>query len=135
MHVSRQGSVGWEGLKVLIADDQRLAVDVLRDMLNQLGVAAVLTAESGAEALQQAEKHGKTIDIFICDWNMPRMSGLELLDKLRASLLTTPFLMVTGHSDIAGLIESRHPEAASYILKPFSLFELQNKIADVLAEN
>jgi two-component system chemotaxis response regulator CheY len=133
MH-NKEGSIDWQSLQVLIADDQRLALDTLQDMLAELGITKIYAAKSGVEALKFADAFGDTIRVFICDWNMPGLTGMGLLEKLRGALVSTPFLMVTGRSDVGSIIDAKKSGVTGYILKPFSLAELRDKITKVLTE-
>jgi two-component system chemotaxis response regulator CheY len=126
--------VDWQGLRVLIADDQQAARDVLQDMLTELGIARIHVAKSGAEALKFADSYGDEIDVFICDWNMPGTTGIGLLEKLRGALISTPFLMVTGRNDVESIIDAKKSGVTGYIVKPFSVDELRNRIAKVIVE-
>jgi two-component system chemotaxis response regulator CheY len=129
---SKNNSIDWKSLHVLIVDDQKAARDVLRDMLHELGINTIIEAKEGAEALNLTAAHGSQINLVICDWNMPNMTGIELLKQLRGSSATQPFLMVTGRNDLESIMDAKNSGVTGYILKPFSLADLDSKITRVL---
>jgi two-component system chemotaxis response regulator CheY len=131
---NKKGNVDWKSLHVLIVDDQKIARDVLRDMLHELGVNTILEAKDGTEALALTEGPGTQVHLLICDWNMPGMTGLELLQKVRGAAGTQPFLMVTGRNDLESIMDAKKFGVTAYILKPFSLADLEDKITRMLAK-
>ncbi len=85
-----------DGVKVLIADDDRLVRALLADLLGELG-HAVVAAEDGAAAVALAAREAP--DVLILDFLMPRLSGLDALRELRAAGVTTPAVLLTAITD------------------------------------
>jgi two-component system chemotaxis response regulator CheY len=115
------------GLKVLIVDDEPMALRLLQRLLDGFGAGPVVTAEDGNEALEAIKARGVP-DVVICDWSMPRMSGLELLQRVRTINAELPFLMLTGSADVRSVMEAKRNGVTAYIRKPFSREELQRKL-------
>lgn len=115
-------------LKVLIVDDQIEARQMMRQMMMELGVTQIFDAPSGAEALSFIDSAYDFIDMIICDWNMPGMTGIELLRQLRTVDQDMPFLMVTGRGDKDSVIEAKGSGVSGYIRKPFSSVQLEAKL-------
>ena len=100
-------------LAVLVVDDVVQARDLTRALLSHLGVYWVFTASDGREAREFLNRSGAMIDLIICDWRMPRMSGLELLIEVRDEYPDMPFMMVTGNSDMESVsAAARHDVSA-----------------------
>jgi len=116
-----------ESLRILLVDDDELIRDAVAPLLEVLGHTAV-TAPGGAQALEKL-KAGLKVDLVILDMNMPGMSGAETLPRILGICPGMSVIMATGYSDheIAPLLEGR--PSVSSIRKPFSLKELQVKIA------
>lgn len=115
-------------LKVLVVEDQKEARSMLRNMLYELGVTQVFESSDGREALNFMDAAFDFVDIVLCDWNMPNMSGVELLRQLRSVDPVVPFLMITGRSDIESVTEAKASGVTAYIRKPFSAAQLEAKL-------
>jgi CheY-like chemotaxis protein len=115
-------------LCVLMVDDQEAARTMARTMMKTIGISQVFEAASGREAFQLLDGAGDSVDLVLCDWNMPEMSGLELLHQVRAAGIQTPFLMVTGRADMVSVMEAKAAGVSSYIAKPFSPAQLEAKL-------
>ena len=122
-----------ECVKVLVADDylnmRRLVISALRKM----GYQDVYEAEDGMQALEMLKT--KRIGLIISDWNMPKLSGFELLRRVRGSKIykDTPFLMVTGEAEQDAVVKAMSAGVSGYMIKPFSADMLKQKIDQVLA--
>ncbi len=121
-----------KNLRVLIVDDQVDIRRMLRLMLTELGISQVFEAADGKQAMQFTDTSIDMIDVLICDWNMPEMSGLDLLKHLRVAYPDIPFLMVTGRADIESVTAAKAAGVTGYIIKPFSLDELTAKLTKVM---
>ena len=121
-------------LRILIADDQSDARSMLRAMLMDMGVTQIYEAANGREALAFIDVAPDMIDLIICDWNMPRMSGIDLLRQLRSVYPETPFLMVTGRKDMDSIVEAKASGVSAYIGKPFSPAQLEVKLRVVMKQ-
>ena len=117
--------------KVLIVDDFSTMRKVIRNLLKQLGYENIVEAEDGVTALEALRS--QKIDFVISDWNMPNMTGFELLKQVRAdgALAKTPFLMVTAESLKENVVEAVKAGVDNYIVKPFTADVLSEKIAEI----
>lgn len=119
-------------MKILLVEDQSEARAMLRNMLVELGITQIFEASDGREALTFLDSAFDFIDLLVCDWNMPGLTGVELLRQLRTVDPTMPFLMVTGRSDMDSVVEAKSAGVTAYIRKPFSTKELEAKLRVIL---
>ena len=117
-------------LKILVVEDEEPMRALLSRMLLRMSVAQVVEAANGLQGLERVE--AAPIDLVICDWNMPEMSGMEFFDRVHAMNPCLPFLMVTGRSDAKSIVAAKKAGIAAYIVKPISQRELQAKIQYVM---
>ena len=122
----------YKQMTLLIADDARVARQILMNMLKEVGFSSFVEAEDGAKALAALQKGG--IDIVLSDWNMPGMTGLELLKKVRSTpnLSALPFIMVTAERMETNIVAAVQAGVSGYIKKPFGGKELEKKIRQAL---
>ena len=115
-------------IPILVVDDYRTMVRIIRNLLNQLGFSEVDEAVDGAEALQKLKQ--RNYGLIISDWNMEPMSGYELLRQVRddGQLTRTPFIMVTAESKTESVIAAKQAGVNNYIVKPFNAATLKSKI-------
>ncbi|MCK9273934.1 MAG: response regulator [Syntrophales bacterium] len=120
--------------KILIVDDFATMRKVIRNLLKQIGYENIVEAEDGVMAL--AELRNQKIEFVISDWNMPNMTGLELLREVRAdsNLCKTPFLMITAESLKENVVEAVKAGVDNYIVKPFTAEILNEKIGKIVAK-
>lgn len=118
-------------LAILLVEDDAFARRLTVSTLNRLGVRKVTTAEDGNAALSAIEMARDPFHLILSDWNMPNMTGLDLLQRVRAVTPAMPFLMLTGHSHIELVKAARDEGASGFIVKPFSLDQLKAKISAV----
>lgn len=118
--------------RFLIVDDFATMRRIIRNLLRQLGYSSIDEAEDGAVALRKLES--QEFDFIICDWNMPNMTGIELLREVRSNdaLKELPFLMVTAEAIKENIIEAVKAGVSNYIVKPFTADVLQSKIEAIL---
>jgi two-component system chemotaxis response regulator CheY len=121
-----------KGLKILIVDDFATMRKVIRNILKQIGYENIVEAEDGAIGLRILKS--QKIDLIVCDWNMPNMTGLELLKAVRADddLKATPFLMVTAEALQENVVAAVKAGVSNYIVKPFTAETLNDKIQKIL---
>jgi CheY-like chemotaxis protein len=119
-------------LAVLVVDDVIQARDLTRSLLAHMGVYWVFTASDGREAQEFLNRSGAMIDLIVCDWRMPRMSGLELLKEVRKVYPDMPFMMVTGNSDMESVKAAARHDVTAYIAKPYSPRQFKEKLITVL---
>ena len=121
-------------LKVLLVEDQTEARAMMRNMLGELGITQIFEAGNGNEAFIFVDSAFEMIDFIVCDWNMPGMTGVELLRQVRTVDDSIPFLMVTGRGDMESVVEAKSSGVTGYVKKPFSLVQLEAKIRIILAK-
>jgi two-component system chemotaxis response regulator CheY len=119
-------------LKVLIVDDYKTMLRIIRNLLKQIDFENVDEANNGEEALSKLQ--AGNFDLVISDWNMEPMTGLELLQHVRrdSRLKALPFIMITAESKTENVIAAKQAGVSNYIVKPFSSETLRGKIAKVL---
>ncbi len=119
-------------IKVLIVDDFATMRRILKNILKQLGFKNLLEADDGTTALEVLESN--EIDLVISDWNMPKMTGLELLKAVRASekYAKVPFLMVTAEAQKQNVIEAVQAGVSNYVVKPFTAEGISAKLERIL---
>jgi len=121
-------------MPILIVDDYKTMLRIIRNLLKQLGFNNVDEASDGAEALNKMR--GKSYGMVISDWNMEPMTGYELLKEVRSDdiLKQTPFIMVTAESKTDNVIAAKKAGVNNYIVKPFNAATLKQKLSAVLGE-
>ena len=120
-----------ENPKILIVDDFETVRLFLRNALNQIGIENIEEAADGREALQMisaAKKSGEQFDLIFCDWNMPEMTGIELLQALNAKDVKIPFGFVTSEGTPEMRTRAADAGAKFLVAKPFSAEDLQAAI-------
>jgi two-component system chemotaxis response regulator CheY len=119
-------------MKILVVDDFATMRKVVRNLLKQAGFDNIVEAEDGAVALRTMKT--QKIDFIVSDWNMPNMTGLELLKAVRADpeLATTPFLMVTAEALQDNVVAAVKAGVSNYIVKPFTAEVLNEKITKIM---
>ncbi|MFE9082755.1 response regulator [Brevundimonas sp. NPDC003935] len=123
-----------KSMNVLVVDDYKSMVRIVRGMLNQLGFVNVDDAPDGAAAMALLKE--KTYGLVLSDWNMQPVTGLELLKQVRAEERTkkTPFVMVTAEAKVENVIAARQAGVNNYVIKPFTLAVLKQKLTSVVGE-
>jgi two-component system chemotaxis response regulator CheY len=118
---------------ILIVDDYKTMLRIIRNLLKQLDFNHVDEAVDGSTAL--AMLRAKPYALVVSDWNMQPMTGLELLREIRADelLRDTPFIMVTAESKTDNVVAAKRAGVNDYIVKPFNAGTLKAKIQSVLA--
>ena len=119
--------------KVLIVDDYKTMLRIIRNLLKQLEFDNVEEATDGQEAL--AKLRAGQFGLVISDWNMQPMTGLDLLKEVRADarLKDTPFIMITAESKTENVVAAKQAGVSNYIVKPFNAETLRGKIEKVMA--
>jgi two-component system, chemotaxis family, chemotaxis protein CheY len=121
-------------MSVLIVDDYKTMLRIIRNLLKQIGFENVDDAADGAEALERLRE--KEYGLVISDWNMEPMTGFELLKEVRADdkMRKTPFIMVTAESKTDNVVAAKQAGVDNYIVKPFNAETLKSKLAAVLGD-
>lgn len=121
-----------KSMKILVVDDFATMRKVIRNLLKQSGYENIVEAEDGLLALKVLKS--QKVDFIISDWNMPNMSGLELLKNVRADeeLKSLPFLMVTAEALQENVVAAVKAGVSNYIVKPFTSETLDEKIKKIM---
>jgi two-component system chemotaxis response regulator CheY len=120
-------------IKILVVDDMQTMRKVLKNMLIKLGCDDVHEAADGIpawEMIQDAHKGGEPFKFVLSDWNMPGMTGLELLKNVRSrdEFKRLPFLMITAEGEQNNVLTAVRAGVSNFVVKPFSIGVLQDKI-------
>jgi two-component system chemotaxis response regulator CheY len=118
-------------LSVLLVEDDTFALRLAQSILKQLGINAITIARDGQEALRTLQTGATKVDLIISDWNMPKMSGLELLKSVRAFHPDMPFIMLTGKASPEFVLEAKDNGVNGYVVKPFSPDQLYKRLVTV----
>jgi two-component system chemotaxis response regulator CheY len=121
-------------MPVLVVDDYKTMIRIIRNLLKQLGFSDVDDAADGTEALGKMKQ--RKYGLVISDWNMEPMTGYELLKEVRTDegLARTAFIMVTAESKTENVIAAKKAGVNNYIVKPFNAATLKSKIDAVFGE-
>ena len=119
-----------KSMPILIVDDYKTMLRIVRGLLNQLGFTNIDEATDGAMAWEMVQK--KQYGLIVSDWNMEPMSGFEFLKLVRTNpaqnIKTLPFVMVTAESKTENIIAAKQAGVSNYIVKPFNAQTLKQKL-------
>lgn len=120
-----------KNMKILIVDDFSTMRRIIKNLLRDLGFTNTVEADDGTTALPILQTG--TIDFLVTDWNMPGMTGIELLRSVRADekLKTIPVLMVTAEAKRDQIISAAQAGVNGYVVKPFTAVALKEKIEKI----
>lgn len=123
-----------KNMPILIVDDYKTMLRIIRNLLKQIGFDNVEEATDGSQALQKLRE--KKFELVISDWNMEPMTGIELLREVRSddNLKKLPFIMVTAESKTENVVIAKEAGVSNYIVKPFNAATLKSKLTGVLGE-
>jgi len=114
-------------MRVLIVDDSQIMRKILTGALKKVGMNEIVEATNGQEAVEMV--HGDdSIGLVLMDWNMPTMTGLEAVKKIRENGCKTPIVMVTTEGEKEKVLEAIKSGANDYMVKPFSPKDIQSKL-------
>jgi len=121
-------------MRFLVVDDFSTMRRIVRNLLKELGFTDIEEAEDGAAAL--ARLKAEKFDFVVSDWNMPNMTGIELLKAIRTegALKHLPVLMVTAEAKKENIVEAAQAGASGYIVKPFTAATLDEKLNKILTK-
>lgn len=122
-------------MKILVVDDYKTMLRILRNLLKQLNFNNVEEATDGSMALDLLREQGD-VDLVISDWNMEPMTGIQLLREVRGDdkLRSLPFIMITAESKSENVIAAKEAGVSNYIVKPFNAETLKAKLISVLGD-
>lgn len=118
-------------MKVLVVDDFATMRRIVKNVLKQIGFTKIVEADDGSTALAVLQKD--KIDLIVSDWNMPKVTGLELLKTVRSdeSMKAIPFLMVTAEAQKDYVIQAVQAGVSNYVVKPFTAEALKEKLEKI----
>ncbi len=124
-----------KNMNVLVVDDYKTMLRILRNLLKQLNFNNVVEATDGGQALEKLNGDDE-FGLIISDWNMEPMTGIQLLREVRgnAKLKHLPFIMVTAESKSENVIAAKEAGVSNYIVKPFNAETLKSKMVSVLGD-
>lgn len=118
-------------MKVLIVDDLSMMRKMLRYTLKRVGLTNIIEAGDGKSAMTRLKN--EKVDLIVCDWNMPGMKGIDMLNKVRSDdeLKNIPFIMVTAQAQKEKIVEAITARVTDYIVKPFSAETVSEKLKKI----
>ena len=118
-------------MKVLVVDDFATMRRILKNVLKEIGFTKIVEADDGSTALAVLKKD--KVDLIVSDWNMPEVTGLELLKAVRGdeSMKNVPFLMVTAEGQKDSVVQAVQAGVNNYIVKPFTADTIKQKLQQV----
>ncbi|MDX1346943.1 MAG: chemotaxis response regulator CheY [Thiomicrorhabdus chilensis] len=120
-------------MNILVVDDFSTMRRIVKNLLKELGFSKFDEADDGSTAWPMVQS-GK-YDFIVSDWNMPQMTGIDLLRHVRAdeNLKDTPFLLITAEAKRSQILEAAQAGVDGYIVKPFTAATLNEKIQKIFA--
>lgn len=119
-------------MNIMLVDDSRTIRNIQKNVLKQLDYTDIVEAEDGVQAL--AKFNEKTPDLMLIDWNMPNMDGITLIRKIRELNKTVPLIMCTTEAEKSRVLEAVKAGVNNYIVKPFTVESLGEKITQTLTK-
>ena len=118
-------------MKVLVVDDFATMRRILRGVLKEIGFTKIVEADDGSTALAVLKKD--KVDLIVSDWNMPEVTGLELLKAVRGdeSMKNVPFLMVTAEGQKDSVVQAVQAGVDNYVVKPFTADTIKEKLEQI----
>jgi len=118
-------------MKILVVDDFATMRRIIKNVLKQIGFTNISEADNGNSALKALKS--EKFDLIMCDWNMPEMPGIELLNKIRTDdhLKNTPFVMVTAEAQKENILAAVKAGVNNYVVKPFTAETVEQKLKKV----
>ena len=123
-----------KNMRILVIDDAMTMRRIVINLLRQLGFTNMNEADDGTTGWEKLQQ--ETFDLIISDWNMPKMTGIDLLRKVRADAkyAQTPFIMVTAEGKRENVIAAVQAGVSNYIVKPFNAATLKEKMVKVIGD-
>jgi two-component system chemotaxis response regulator CheY len=118
-------------LSVLIVEDDIDMARLIEALLRDMGASRIERARNGRQAINYLRKNLDIYDLIISDWEMPEVSGIELLRELRKRRPQLPFLMLTANRGSAEILAAKDARVTAYMSKPFKVGDLQMKILTI----
>jgi two-component system chemotaxis response regulator CheY len=125
-------ATGGSNMKMLLVDDSRTMRSIEKKILESFGNVEFTEASDGLEALKAIEANPQGFDLILIDWNMPNMSGIALVGRIRQADKKTPLIMITTESEKSRILEAIKAGVNNYALKPFTPDVLLEKVKRTL---
>ena len=119
-------------MNILLVDDSRTIRNIQKNVLKQLGHEEIAEAEDGVQALTRLEE--AIPDLMLVDWNMPNMDGITLVREVRKTNKSLPIIMCTTEAEKSRVLEAVKAGVNNYIVKPFTVDSLGEKITQTMAK-
>lgn len=119
-------------LTVMIVDDQKEMRFIIKSVLEEMGIKNILESEDAKHAHHIVQYAFRKVDVILCDWNLPGLSGLDFLHQLKDEGRNIPFFVISGRGDCESVALAKNEAVAGYILKPFSPEQLEAHICAAL---
>lgn len=121
---------------IIVVDDDQITLELLQLILDEFIDGTISTFGGGTEAIEYLKNNDvNNIDLVICDWQMPKHDGLQVLAALREKTQDVPFLMLTGNATRELVIAARKAGASEFIAKPFKNRDLTEKVNRLLGDS
>jgi len=122
-------------VKILIVDDSSVMRKVIKAAADVLDLETV-EAQDGVEALEKLSAGHRDIDLVLLDWNMPHMTGFEVLQEIKSNkdFKEIPVMMVTTEGHKTSIVAAVRAGADNYLVKPFTVDELESKIIECIGK-
>lgn len=132
-------AVNLKNPKILLVDDFEIVRLMLRNALGELGFTDIEEAEDGRSAMTKlidAHAAGSPYALIFCDWNMPEMTGIEVLEACRSTpeFASLPIVMVTAEAEQESVVRAIRAGATDYVVKPIAPDVLERKVNKILAK-
>ncbi|MBI1308837.1 MAG: response regulator [Proteobacteria bacterium] len=123
-----------KNMRILVVDDAQTMRRIIVNLLRQLGFTNMVEADDGTTAWDRLL--AEPVDFVISDWNMPKMTGIDLLKKVRSEdrFKALPFIMVTAEGKRENVIAAVQAGVSNYIVKPFNAATLKEKLTKVVGD-
>lgn len=115
----------------LVIDDDSASREIMIDLLKELGFSEIIEKSNGEDAMKFIDSNKNWRGIVLSDWNMPKMSGADLYAQVKTKHPNIPFIIVTGRNDEESVMYAKDTGIYAYIVKPYSLAELEKKVNKV----
>lgn len=120
------------GARVLLVEDNDEIRELVRHFMEDAGIQNITECVDGQDGLSVLDTRIDEFDLIVCDWNLPHVSGYEILRHVRMTHAFLPFIMITSRADYNSVLMAREDGVDAYLRKPFLQSELQDKILKVL---
>ncbi len=121
-------STALRDITALVVEDDEQNMRFVTNILLDMGMLTFYTASDGQAGWENLQEHKREIGLVICDWNLPRLSGIQILERMQEARIDKPFVMLTGRGTMESVIEASAYGVDAYLPKPFTPEQLARKI-------